>query len=268
MSKIKRSYGIFLCYFDHTQHCLKILAVRRRCTYSYYDFVTQRPRSETKILAMLNQMTVDEKTEIISGDFQRIYLRLYGLTFDQLSDAHQTKYRIMHEKWMRQYVNSDRMPMIKHLINLSQDSEDIWEIPKGHKNGSEGNINTAMRELSEETGVHPDKYTIISDKATTVSHESCGVQYICHYYPAVFNNPREAKNISLNYENPEQMLEIMGIKWITAAEAQFMGRIYNTVRNVVRSIKCIVPVSQLNVAPDTPEISAISRSDGSSDSPR
>lgn len=195
---------------------------------------------------MLNQMTVDEKTEIISGDFHRIYLRMYGLTFDQLSDAHQTKYRIMHDKWHYQYIITDRMALIKHLVNLSQDSEDIWEIPKGHKTGAEGNINTAMRELAEETGVCPDKYTIINDKPTTVAHESCGIQYICHYYPAVFNNPREAGNISLNYENPDQMLEIMGIKWITAAESQFMGRINNTVKNVVRSIKSIVPVSQLN----------------------
>ena len=120
--------------------------------------------------------------------------------------------------------NSNKILLLKYSVNNTQGEGGHWDFPKGHVEQNETELETALRELEEETGIskveiidnfrHSISYTFsrrsesISkevifflastvEKRVTLSHEHIAYAWLD------FNNALE----KLTYENARQILK-------------------------------------------------------------
>ena len=145
---IRDSFGI-LCYKRSDLNEIEFLCVKKRNTYPYLDFINGKYYDNDNYLSKIfSMMTFNEKYQLLKRE-KPVY-----------ND------RVLHYKKKQQQekktntINYDRL---KTLINSSKSSEPLWEIPKGRKDKNETKMDTAIRELEEETGITRDKYNILMD---------------------------------------------------------------------------------------------------------
>jgi len=94
---------------------------------------------------------------------------------------------------------------------------DHWGFPKGHKQAFEYKVNTALRELEEETGLLPDELAKDEIFQESYEYESADgrVDKRNTYYLALFAEPREPESITdeildarwVNFETAKELME-------------------------------------------------------------
>jgi 8-oxo-dGTP pyrophosphatase MutT (NUDIX family) len=93
-----------------------------------------------------------------------------------------------------------------------------WGFPKGRRNPHESDINCAIREFQEETGITRNNFTVIQN-TFPISETFFGSNQVhyCHkYYIAICNNTLE---VEMNNDNPHMAREIGAIKWCSLDES-------------------------------------------------
>jgi 8-oxo-dGTP pyrophosphatase MutT (NUDIX family) len=93
-----------------------------------------------------------------------------------------------------------------------------WGFPKGRRNPHESDLNCAIREFQEETGLRRSDFTIIQN-TYPISETFFGSNQVhyCHkYYIGVCNKSIE---VEMNSNNPHMIREIGAIKWCSLDEA-------------------------------------------------
>jgi 8-oxo-dGTP pyrophosphatase MutT (NUDIX family) len=107
---------------------------------------------------------------------------------------------------------------LQQLISESTNQDCIWEFPKGRKANrdstgeSEPDLNTAIREFEEETGISSSAFEIIDTKSYTLMNISNNIKYINQYYLVQLTNPSIKPKI--NYGDNSQLAEITDIRWM------------------------------------------------------
>lgn len=203
---IKKSVGIACCRRNNNR--MEILLVRKRCTYEYSSFVLGRyNRKDTSILTkMFNNMTFEEKLTILSFNFDQMWYRLFLDTSEKLEFYRKAKIKfdiLMVHCGTKQLTG---------LINCSTNNVTGWEIPKGRFEQNEFELDCAIREFEEETGIAKKNYRFIPDFKRTYSFYADRVNYVYVYYMALLCKPC---NIKVKITNFEQICEISDIKWMT-----------------------------------------------------
>jgi 8-oxo-dGTP pyrophosphatase MutT (NUDIX family) len=115
---------------------------------------------------------------------------------------------------------------LRKMINNSENIENVWEIPKGRRNGNEKSIDTAVREFKEETNILMSDYNILWNASPIIdSHEDDGVKYVNEYYMATPLDDKINKldKIKVMFSNVEQISEIEQIKWVKLQELNFLA---------------------------------------------
>ena len=100
--------------------------------------------------------------------------------------------------------------MMLHNLNIHYEHPE-WEFPKGRKNKDEMDLECALREFEEETGISKDKLTIFDniEPVYETINGSNGKQYKIIYYIGVMND-NEIKP-TLNEDNIYHKIEISDI---------------------------------------------------------
>ena len=224
---IKKSYGVACCRLNRNK--LEVLVVHKRTTFSFVDFVLghYRKGDDDKILYFLDHMSAEEKLDIWTLDFGRIWFRIWLVDPDstlvgheglKLSEERYERYNKCKNQFHDNFVR-DRGEKIRQLLSRSTNLETLWELPKGRlENGQERPLNCAIREFQEETGISPMEYEILDgEESYRCAIRGEKVEYRTSYYLAVihssskWNNP---KNIKMNYNNPHQISEVIGMQWM------------------------------------------------------
>jgi 8-oxo-dGTP pyrophosphatase MutT (NUDIX family) len=200
------SLGVACCRFNGTKP--EILMVCKRFTYAYHTFVSGKYNSSNNadIIALLNDMTIDEKIDLQSLNFAYIWYRIW------LSTPYKTSnYFLAKSKFETAFVVNDGGVRLKQLITRSQHANKIWEIPKGRrKNKSESDINCAMREFTEETGVAKKMYKIFAAQRK-YSYIDAGVMYTNTYFLGITSPDVEPR---IDLSSTEQYAEIADVRWM------------------------------------------------------
>ncbi len=254
--KTKRSIGIACCRFNTVKNEIEILLVRKRYTYHFAEFVMGNYviSDDSKILHLINRMNIEEKIDLLSLDFDKIWYRFclidpttYTNTEVCRSYFDQKFYlrckRKFDETFLRRMPEYNRM---KKLLNNSDSRDTIWELPKGKRsNNHETELNCAIREFYEETRISANQYTILHNLGVfTTSHQSSKNTYISKYYVAVMNMSFEINhkytNPKMNYENRQQLAEISDVKWMTLSELKIhdtVGFTYSFTKTIIQAFK-------------------------------
>lgn len=247
--KVKKSYGIALCrYNENKNNNIEIMLIKKRYSYGLFGFVMgkYKKNDERYQMYLLNNMSFAEKIDLISMQFNQPWYRIWlnnPEKYYNIADIYKSSqyystpvkelfnnneiYKLYNEKKAKFESNfgMDGGKKLRSMIQRSTDSEILWEIPKGGKDkfSKETDVECAIREFGEETGIKYNKYRLLYNvKPVIDSYTDDGINYQTTYYIAILKDPNDFSEPYIDFKNFNQISEIEQIKWVSSAEIKFL----------------------------------------------
>ena len=159
------SYGVVV--FRSSSNGLQFLMIRRKDSFGFIDFIRGKysPYNIFQVQNIINEMSLTEKQIILTEPFEELWLNMWG-------NSSNIQYK------NEEMSSSKKMETIKNGITINEEiirlndiveqsptrwSETEWEFPKGKRNHKEKDIDCALREFEEETGISKSKITVIEN---------------------------------------------------------------------------------------------------------
>lgn len=193
---------------------LRFLLIKRKDSLSFVEFTRGKynPLDNEYIGRLFRGMTQKEHDLILSKSFDEIWCNVWGETSSL--KTHKNDYDVSENKY--NLIKDKIAEIIKN--NPTKWTEPEWGFPKGRRNPHETDMNCAIREFQEETGIKRSEFTIIQN-TFPISETFFGSNQVhyCHkYYIAICNKSVEAK---MNIDNHYMIKEIGDIQWCSLDEA-------------------------------------------------
>ncbi len=226
----KVSIGVAVCRRNPVTLVPELMLVRARTTYDFNSFVFGkfRPWDYIKIQHRLDNTSIHEKVLLMSCDFSRLWYHIW-LRVPTADDPDEPFYQfyINCRNKFEKFVSKDGGRRFRYSIARASSVEPGWAIPRGHQNTGETEIECAVREVEEETGVAASDYTIMYDvKPIASSYDDESTTYICKYYIAAIAD--ESRRLAISFLSPTQISEISGIGWYGLREIRgLIGQNHN-----------------------------------------
>jgi ADP-ribose pyrophosphatase YjhB (NUDIX family) len=252
----KTSIGIILVNLGNVNYSSEVLLVHKRYTYEFNEFVNgnyiylhndpskffiKKKYTIMSVEALLEHMTTDELLDIMSLNFEQMWYRIC-LNVDKEDPFYIKKFN----KFKTEFLDYDNG---KKLINMIKNTKFrgtlLWEIPKGRKvNNKESDIDCAIREVEEETGIKKEDYKIIPNIKKKVSYISNNVKYVFIYFIGIINNTFMKRRASANIYQRQSLLkdirEISDIGWFNMQYIKLFDNGNNQLEYVIKpSIKIV-----------------------------
>ena len=158
------SYGIIV--FRSTYEGIKYLMIRRKNTFGYIDFIRGKYslNNLSHLQNVIDEMSLDEKNRILTLPFDILWKEMWedsNINYRMEEISSKTKFENIKNGV---YYNNELITL--NDIVLSSKSlwdEPEWEFPKGRRNQKEKDLDCALREFEEETGISKNDITIIEN---------------------------------------------------------------------------------------------------------
>lgn len=167
------SYGIILFCKSNATNKPKYLMIRRRNTFGYIDFIRGRYslNNISHLQGLFAEMSSEEKNNILQCDFGQLWTQMWGLMRMGIQHRHEescSKKKFDCIKCDGIVGDCGKIYGINDLILTKSDdiawTEPEWEFPKGRRNFyQEKDIECAVREFEEETGLGKNNINIVSN---------------------------------------------------------------------------------------------------------
>jgi len=238
------SYGIILTRKNTDTGRLEAVLVRGRYSYEYGEFVHGRySRKNSKtVTALLDAMSINERLDIYSLDFGQMWYRIW------LTTKHPELYNRKCAKFQSAWMRVDSGKVLRELIQESctdpraqqqRNGGVRWEFPRGRRKSSqEPDINCAVREFLEESGIEKRDYQILPNFQRKVSFVHMGVRYVTLYYAAI---ARRFIQPCVDLRTLDQVAEVSEVRWMDIEQIRIIdtpsGRLESTVTPVFNYIR-------------------------------
>jgi 8-oxo-dGTP pyrophosphatase MutT (NUDIX family) len=169
-------------------------------------------------------MSVVEKDMILTTSFENLWKQMWGsIQNTQFKNEENASYKKMELLKNGVTINDNTITLKEIVENSSTNwTETEWEFPKGRRNGKEKDIDCAMREFEEETGIPQGKIKIIENILPFEeifigsNHKSYKHKYFLAYMD-------ENEELLENF----QISEVSKLEWKTIEECLASIRPYN-----------------------------------------
>lgn len=159
------SYGIIL--FRPSTEGLQFLMIRRKNSFGYIDLIRGKysPYNIHQLQTIVNEMSILEKETILKEPFEQLWNQMWGET----SNSHFKNEEHASSKKFKQIVEGVNIHnetfTLKDIVDKSETkwTETEWEFPKGRRNPKEKDLDCAVREFEEETGISVSKIKIVEN---------------------------------------------------------------------------------------------------------
>ena len=229
---------------------IEFLMIRRKDSLGYVEFLRGRyALSDIKFIqSIFEEMTTDEINRITTTDFDTLWCKLWMLrgSESRRKETFRREYQTSKEKFSRiqkGYYVGDIFVNIEYILeNLENKwTETEWGFPKGRRNVRESDIDTANRELREETGIKMDDYFIYRN-IKPFEEVFLGSNNVIYKHVYFLGRYTSDKPILLDKTNRQQISEIGAIEWMNFNEIKKRIRYYNEkrikiVQHVMNNIK-------------------------------
>jgi 8-oxo-dGTP pyrophosphatase MutT (NUDIX family) len=230
-------------YETKVSKSIEYLIVRRRQTYNYIHLIRGLYDIDLEnIIKSINLLTKEEYTKLVTNDFDTLWKDIWDLTETPYAKLNSHKPEFMHDyikgKEQFTFLRKFILPQIQHKINVKYNVPE-WGFPKGKRNNTETNIECAIREFEEETGLVETDYVILDRLFPLVENirGSNGINYKHVYYIAILNDNLDLSKIKLN-NNLDQKFEIGDIGLYNMEDTTNKMRSYNTERkDIINTLK-------------------------------
>jgi len=224
---VKKSYGVACFRYNNKTKQAEVLMIHKRTTFSFVEFALGRykRKDDNRLLYLFNRMSSEEKLDIWSLDFGKIWYRIWLIDPDsiytldnlKLSKEKYEKYTYCKRYFQSNFVK-DKGEKIRELLTRSTTTETLWELPKGRFSfPQEKPLNCAVREFEEETGISSLEYEMLESEPYICSIQNGKIRYLNHYYLALLNSDsryHSPYSLKLDYNNPQQITEVIGMQWM------------------------------------------------------
>jgi 8-oxo-dGTP pyrophosphatase MutT (NUDIX family) len=214
------SYGVIA--FRATNSGIQYLMLRRKDSFGYIDFIRGKysPYNISQIQDIVNEMSIDEKQRILTEPFDILWKNMWG-------DITTTQYKVEENASMKKMetiregvtVNGEFTSLDQIIQNSNTNwIETEWEFPKGRRNYKEKDLDCALREFQEETGILSSRLTIVENvlpfEETFIgtNHKSYKHKYFLAFLNNNNDNNDDDENIILN---GFQITEVSKLEWKT-----------------------------------------------------
>lgn len=218
------SYGIVV--FRPSLKGLQFLMIRRKDSFGFIDFIRGKysPYNIFQVQNIINEMSLTEKNKILTESFGELWLNMWG-------NSNNIRYKneeVTSAKKMETIKNglliNDEIITLKDIVerSLTTWNETEWEFPKGRRNHKERDLDCALREFEEETGIFKEKIIVVENILPFeeifigTNHKS----YKHKYFLAYMN---ETEEILDNF----QVTEVSKLEWKTIDNCLESIRPYN-----------------------------------------
>jgi 8-oxo-dGTP pyrophosphatase MutT (NUDIX family) len=202
--------------------------IRRKDSFGYIDFI--RGKYSINNLSQLNtiidEMSLDEKERILTLPFEKLWSEMWGKSNIQYKNEEflsKKKFDIITEG----VLFNDKLVTLKDIVDMSKTKwkETEWEFPKGRRNQKEKDLECALREFEEETGIVKTDVKIIENVLPfeEIFIGSNHKSYKHKYFLAFMDN---VNNIDYNLYN-FQKTEVSKLEWKTIDKCLESIRPYN-----------------------------------------
>jgi len=220
------SYGIILFTRDELDNNTKFLMIRRKDSYGFIDFIRGKYATcnINQVQNIINEMSNSEKQKLLDMPFHNLWKEMWH---DTPSSHYKNEETSSFKKFesLKNGVNINNKEIsIYDLIQNSDTNwfETEWEFPKGRKNFKEKDLDCALREFQEETGISYNNINVI-ENVLPFEETFIGTNlkaYKHKYFLAYI------KDFSINIEN-FQKSEVSKIEWKTYDDCIQSIRPYN-----------------------------------------
>jgi len=205
----------------------KYLMIRRKDSLGYVDFMRGKyPLYNIEYLQnIVNEMTLTEKLNLLSVNYNELWNNLWG---NNLGFQYRGEEKISFDKFnqlKKGIMIKDNTVTLESLI-LNSDTrwkEPEWGFPKGRRKYKEKDLNCALREFEEETGIHSNCLTNIQNiiPFEEVFTGSNYKSYKHKYYVAFCKNSNSVQM------NAYQTSEVSSMQWFSFEDCNQIIRPYN-----------------------------------------
>ena len=205
------SIGVICVRYNKEIKDFEYLLICRKDTLGFIDFMRGKYSysNVSHLKNIIDEMTNDEKKRVLTQDFSTLWSELwhnnYGIKYRNEMKFSEDKFNRLKDG----VLSKNDVITLEKLVNESTSNwvDAEWEIPKGRRNYKERDLETALREFQEETGINSDDIDVLHnivpyDEIFTGSNLK---SYRQRYFIAVMKS-----DVSLeNY----QKCEVSAIRW-------------------------------------------------------
>jgi len=209
---------------------IEYLMIRRKDTLGFIDFMRGKYTLSNKdyIMNMLTQMTTEEKNKLNTWTFDQIWNDIWGtvsIINQYKNEENASRNKFIQLKTGIQYKNKrfSLSDMITESNHTTIWNEPEWGFPKGRRNYGESDLDCALREFNEETGINK-KHVKLIDNVFPFEEIFTGSNYKSykHRYFITYMNCKEATNM-----NKYEVSEVSKMEWKTYENCMTSIRKYN-----------------------------------------
>jgi 8-oxo-dGTP pyrophosphatase MutT (NUDIX family) len=207
--------------------------IRRKDSFGYIDFIRGKysPYNIEQLQHTINEMSVNEKKQIINEPFNKLWTMMWGTTTDNQFRSEESisvkKFELITNGI---YINNVKYTL-RDLVDKSDTAwtETEWEFPKGRRNPQERDLDCALREFQEETGYSQNSIAIVENILPFEeifigsNHKSYKHKYFLAYMSEYKN---QEKDDMVNLQK-YQKSEVSKLEWKTFDECLKSIRPYN-----------------------------------------
>lgn len=212
---------------------VEYLMVRRKDSLSYVEFLRGKYSLHdlSYIKKLIFHMTFEEQTRILKNSFPKLWKWLW-----QIDDCTSFRKEYENASLKFEHLKNDRnleKIVLEAICNGVGFQETEWGFAKGRRNIGEADIDCAMREFYEETGMSRSIRLDIS--ANTVEETFLGSNDMLYrhvYYIARVVEPSETASMK-KIQYRVQSREVGAVAWFTYVDTQNRIRDYNMERKML-----------------------------------
>lgn len=231
----KTSLGIIT--YKLCDNKISYLLIRRKFSHGYVELLRGKYNiNDVEFLQrIIDEMTLEEKSNLIKNEFEELWDELwmnpnsYYYTKNQLNDFHISMSKF--KKLQKGYYNKQKDSIIDFSIFLNKSKtswiEPEWGFPKGRRKIKENDLDCAIREFKEETGLENKDFIIkheFSPKIELINGTN-NIKYKHIYYIGVILN--NDKLLKIDKDKFEQVSEIGKIGYYSYEKCMELIRPYN-----------------------------------------
>ena len=192
---------------------LQFLLIRRKNSLSFIEFIRGKYSHLDKeyISNLLRHMTQSEQQWIVTCTFEELWHHIWGIS--STLKSHKSNYEASEKRFL------SMKEILPSLIaaNPSPWTEPEWGFPKGRRDPHESDLQCAVREFQEETGIGRHTFQVLQN-TYSISETFFGSNHVhyCHkYYLAICSSETEA---NMYAPNEHMSREIGDIQWCSLEE--------------------------------------------------
>jgi 8-oxo-dGTP pyrophosphatase MutT (NUDIX family) len=224
------SFGIVLC--RPSEKGIQYLMIRRKNSFGYIDFIRGKytQNNVDHLKHIFEEMSLTERQGIQNNDFSSLWKSMWNVQDNNSLSTSFKNEELASQKKFENIKNgliasNNKTINLESLINNSTTNweETEWEFPKGRRNCQERELECALREFEEETGISKLDIKIVENLIPfeEIFIGSNNKSYKHKYFLGYIENDEDDK--LTNY----QQSEVSKLEWKTLQQCLDSIRPYN-----------------------------------------